>query len=187
MTKRLYTLAAAAALALPAAALADQPSQQNQQNAAQYCKALRDSSGQQNFRSMFGGGKNAFGKCVSQNAKKDQRQQEAAHDSAAKQCKAEQAQDPAAFKQKYGTNKNGKNAYGRCVSQKAKAIKAQKDKTDENDVTAAKQCKAEQSQDPQAFDQKYGTNENNKNAFGKCVSQKSHKLDQQDQNGGTTR
>jgi hypothetical protein len=178
MTKRLYALAAAAALAVPAVAIADQPSQQNRQNAAQYCKALRESSGQDNFRSMFGGGKNAYGKCVARNAKKDQRQEEKANENAARQCRAERDQDAAAFKQKYGTGKNGKNAFGKCVSQKARENKAREDKTDQNDVTAAKQCKAEQSQDRQAFDQKYGTNENKKNAFGKCVSQKSHELDQ---------
>ena len=48
-------------------------------------------------------------------------QDQVAHDNAAKQCKAEQAQDPAAFKQKYGTNKNKKNAFGKCVSQKEHA------------------------------------------------------------------
>jgi hypothetical protein len=186
MTKRLYALALAVALAIPAVALADQPSQQNKQNAAKYCKALRDASGQDNFRSMFGGGKNAFGKCVSQNAKKDQKQQQKAEENAAKQCKAERDQDPAAFKQKYGTGENKKNAFGKCVSQKAKQNKAEADKTDQNDVTAAKQCKSEQSQDADAFKQKYGTNKNKKNAFGKCVSQKSHELDQQDQNGATT-
>jgi hypothetical protein len=179
MSKRLYTLAAVAALAVPAAALAEQPSDQNKQNAAEYCKALRDASGQQNFRSMFGGGDNAYGKCVSQNAKKDQKQEQKAKENAAKQCKAERDQDPDAFKQKYGTGDKKKNAFGKCVSQKAKENKAKADKTDQNDVTAAKQCKAEKSEDPAAFKQKYGTNENKKNAFGKCVSQKSHKLDQQ--------
>jgi len=184
MTKRLTTLVAVAAIAVPAAALADQPSQQNQKNAAKYCKALREASGQQNFRSMFGGDENAFGKCVSQNAKKDQKQQQKAQENAAKQCKAERDQDPAAFKEKYGTGENKKNAFGKCVSQRAKENKAKEDQTDQNDVTAAKECKTEQSQDRDAFKQKYGTNKNKKNAFGKCVSQKSHKLDQQ--GGGST-
>jgi hypothetical protein len=178
--RSLYILAAVAALAVPAAALADQPSQQNQKNAAKYCKALREASGEQNFRSMFGGGDNAYGKCVAQNAKKDQKQEQTAEENAAKQCKAEQDKDPAAFKQKYGTNKNKSNAYGKCVSQKTHANKAKADKTDQNDVTAAKQCKAEQAKDAQAFKQKYGTNKNKKNAFGKCVSQKSNELDKQD-------
>ncbi len=43
---------------------------------------------------------------------------------AAKVCKAERgttAQSIAAFKEKYGTNKNKANAFGKCVSQLAKA------------------------------------------------------------------
>jgi hypothetical protein len=180
MKKSLTTVAAMAALAVPAVAIAeDQPSDQNKQNAQQYCRDLRDASGKDNFRSMFGGGKNAFGKCVSQNAKKDQKQEQTARENASKQCDAEEAQDPQAFKQKYGTGKNGKNAHGKCVSQKAKENKAKADETDQNDVKAAKQCKAEKSQDPEAFKQKYGTNKNKRNAFGKCVSQRSHELDQQ--------
>ena len=184
LKKRLYTLAAIAALAVPAVALAEQPSEKNKQNASEFCKALREASGQQNFRSMFGGGENAFGKCVSQAAKRDQIQEQRAEENAAKQCKAERDQDPAAFKDKYGTGKNKKNAFGKCVSQKAKENKAKLDAKEQNQVNAAKQCKAEKQQDPQAFKNKYGTNENKKNAFGKCVSQKAHELNQG--GGGTT-
>jgi hypothetical protein len=187
MRKSLTTLAAVAALAVPAVAIAgDQPSDQNKQNAAKYCKALREASGKDNFRSMFGGGKNAYGKCVSQNARKDQRQEQRAEENAAKQCKAERDQDAAAFKDKYGSGKNKRNAFGNCVSQRAKENKAKEDQTDQNDVTAAKACRAEKSQDPDAFKQKYGTNENKRNAFGKCVSKQSHELDQQDGSGGTS-
>src|SRR3982751_3974831 len=105
--------AAIAALAIPVVASADEPSPQNFKNAAKYCKALRESAGKQNFATMFGGGKNAYGKCVSKNAKKDAAQEETAHKNAAKECKAERDQDAAAFAQKYGTNKDGKNAYGK--------------------------------------------------------------------------
>ncbi len=38
---------------------------------------------------------------------------------AAKTCKAERAQDAAAFKTTYGTNANKSNAFGRCVSKHA--------------------------------------------------------------------
>ena len=44
--------------------------------------------------------------------------------SAAKACATERggtAASRAAFTQKYGTNKNKNNAFGKCVSQKAKA------------------------------------------------------------------
>src|SRR5947208_1380451 len=123
-------IVAVVALAVPAASTAVHPSQHNKQNAAKFCRALRDAAGKDNFRALFGSnknGKNAFGKCVSKNAKKDAKQDKTAHSNAAKDCKAERAQDPDAFKQKYGTNKNGKNAYGKCVSQKAKQIKAEID------------------------------------------------------------
>ncbi|MDQ1447024.1 MAG: hypothetical protein QOI20_3490 [Acidimicrobiaceae bacterium] len=187
MKKSLTTLAAVAALAVPAIAIADdQPSDQNKQNAQQYCRDLREASGKDNFRSMFGGGKNAFGKCVSQNAKKDQKQTERAHTNAAKDCKAEQDADATAFAEKYGEGKNHKNAFGKCVSQNAKANKAEEDKTDTNDVKAAKACRAEKAEDKDAFAQKYGTNENKRNAFGKCVSQNSKTLDEQDDGGAET-
>ena len=179
MTRELSVLAAVAALAVPALALADEPSDQNKQNAAKECKALREASGKENFRSMFGGGKNAYGKCVSQHAKKDQKQEEKAKANASKECDAEQAQDPEAFKTKYGTGKDGKNAHGRCVSQKAKENKAEADQTDKNDAKAAKQCRSEKAEDPDAFKEKYGTNKNKRNAFGKCVSQQSRELDEQ--------
>jgi hypothetical protein len=186
MKKSLMTLAAVAALAVPAVAIAadDQPSEQNKQNAQKFCRDLREASGVQNFRSMFGGGKNAFGKCVSQNAKKDQRQEERAHTNAAKECKAERDADAAAFREKYGSGPDKKNAYGKCVSQHAKANKAEEDETDTNDVKAAKSCKAEKAADKDAFADKYGTNANKRNAFGKCVSQNSKKLDEQDDDDG---
>ena len=171
MTKKLITATAlCGALVLPATATAhDEPSQQNSKNAAKYCKALKKAAGEENFRAMFGGGKNAYGKCVSKAARRDVQQEHAAKANASKQCKAEEAADPAAFKAKYGTG-NGKNAHGKCVSQKAKENKAAADKAEREKVNAAETCRAEQAQDPAAFAQKYGTNENDRNAFGKCVS-----------------
>jgi hypothetical protein len=49
---------------------------------------------------------------------------EAAEDNAAKACKKERgttADSMAAFKNKYGTNANKANAFGKCVSKLAKA------------------------------------------------------------------
>jgi len=83
---------------------------------------------------------------------------------AAKTCKAERDADAAAFAEKYGTNTNGKNAYGKCVSTLAKA--AVEEETDAT-VSAAETCKAMKSSDKAGFDAKFGTK---KNAFGKCVS-----------------
>ena len=104
---------------------------------------------------------------------------QSAEKNAAKACKAERgttAQSIEAFKQKYGTNANKANAFGKCVSGKAKAKKeaaaedADAERAEEN---AAKKCKAERgttAQSIEAFKQKYGTNANMANAFGKCVS-----------------
>jgi hypothetical protein len=82
----------------------------------------------------------------------------------AKECKAGRAADPAAFTKKYGTNKNGKNAYGKCVSMKARQATEQET---EARVNAAKTCKKKAEQKA-TFEADYGTK---KNAFGKCVSE----------------
>ncbi|HEX8052649.1 MAG TPA: hypothetical protein VF517_06630 [Thermoleophilaceae bacterium] len=173
MTKQITTVALlAGALVVPATAAAEEPSQANFKNAAKYCKALKAEAGDANFKAMFGGKSNAYGKCVSKAAKRDAAQEKTAKTNAAKQCKTEQAADSAAFTTKYGTG-NGKNAYGKCVSQKAKENKADADKQEKEDVNSAEACRTEQKQDAAAFKTKYGTNESKSNAFGKCVSQKS--------------
>ena len=104
---------------------------------------------------------------------------QSAEKNAAKACKAERgttAQSIAAFKENYGTNANKANAFGKCVSGKAKAKKeaAAEDAAEERaEENAAKKCKAERgttAQSIEAFKQEYGTNANKANAFGKCVS-----------------
>ena len=195
MTKRITTVALlAGALAVPSTAIAADPDPANFKNAAKYCKALKAASGDANFKAMFGGGKNAYGKCVSKAARRDQKQEETAKTNASKQCKAEEAADPAAFKAKYGTG-NGKNAHGKCVSQKAKENKAEADRRERQDVNSAQECRAEQSQNPdefkaahggKSFTEFYGTNENGKNAFGKCVSTKSKQKNAEAPQGGAT-
>jgi len=90
----------------------------------------------------------------------------------------------ARWKHKYGTNASKKNAFGKCVSQKAKAKEKAQDQNDaaeaEAMTNAAQDCDTERSADRKAFEDKYGTNHNKKNAFGKCVSQKSHEDDGED-------
>ncbi|MEZ5123623.1 MAG: hypothetical protein R2736_18970 [Solirubrobacterales bacterium] len=89
--------------------------------------------------------------------------------SAAQTCKAQRAQlGQDAFRQLYGTNKNKRNAFGRCVDQ-TKGTTAQQR---EDVLNAAMACRAEREAGPEAFAQKYGTNANKRNAFGKCVSAK---------------
>jgi hypothetical protein len=146
---------------------------------AQACKTELAAIGSANFKALYapgGSGANAMGKCVSKHA----RAAAAAHTNAAKACKAEEAMPEADFRaahggksfaEFYGKNKNDKNAYGKCVSSKARAtIEAQEAKT----LKAAKACKAERAADRAAFTAKYGGKASS--AFGKCVSAKSKKL-----------
>jgi hypothetical protein len=87
---------------------------------------------------------------------------------AQKQCRAERdAMGVQVFRDTYGTNKNKKNAFGKCVSHRTQANKAAAKTAHQN---AAKQCKAERKADPAAFEAKYGTGKKHKNAYGKCVS-----------------
>jgi hypothetical protein len=164
MRKLILSGVMVAALVAPAAATADEPTPAEAKNAAKECKALRKASGTENFNNMFGGKKNAFGKCVSQRAKQNHQRAAAADKNAAKECKSERDADPQAFKQKY------KNL-GQCVSERARQkhqeAEQQAQQQDRAEKNAAKKCKAERKNDPQGFAQRYGTR---RNAFGKCVS-----------------
>jgi hypothetical protein len=62
------------------------------------------------------------------------------------------------------TKKNGKNAYGKCVSAMARGVTEQQT---EARVNAAKMCKKLKAEHKADFETAYGTKEN---AFGKCVS-----------------
>jgi hypothetical protein len=105
----------------------DNAKDEAKENAPAKCRAEREADPAA-FAEKYGtneGNKNAFGKCVSATAKADAKEAIEEHDdavvSAAKTCKAERKADPDAFAEKYGTNKNNKNAFGKCVSQHAKA------------------------------------------------------------------
>jgi hypothetical protein len=106
---------------------------------------------------------------------------QAADKNAAKACKAERAtMGLQAFKEEYGTNANKANAFGKCVSGKAKKNKAENEEDeaadDARENAAAKKCKAErETMGAEAFKREYGTNVNKANAFGKCVSKLSKK------------
>jgi len=72
------------------------------------------------------------------------------------------------FAQTFGTNANKKNAFGKCVAQRASATSEAKSEARTN---AAKECKAEQADTTSVptFEETYG---NRPNAYGKCVSTK---------------
>jgi hypothetical protein len=102
-----------------------------QKNAAKECKAERAAIGAQAFAEKYGTGKkgkNAHGKCVSAKAKSKKAEMDAEDDkaasefrNAAKTCDSERTDmGEGAFADKYGTNRNGRNAFGKCVSRKAR-------------------------------------------------------------------
>lgn len=135
--------------------------------AAQQCNGLKKAD-KAAFKSLYGP------KQAMRNCKKSQTNaSEGEFKNAAKECKAEQAADPALFEETYGDDDpytaETANAYGKCVSSKVK--EEDTEDTEEFD-NAAKQCKAERAEDKDAFNAKYGTEKSKyKNALGKCVSQ----------------
>jgi hypothetical protein len=177
------TLVAGLALiiVLPTVALAKPAPDRGDKRAAKTeCKTLRghSSATREAFRTQF----RTFAACVKSHAADEAQEEQTAHKNASQECRAERGTDDAsrtAFQEKYGTNGNKKNAFGKCVSQKAKAKEKEADAEDQQEATefknAAKECDAERGDDDAsraAFAEKYGTNANKKNAFGKCVSQK---------------
>jgi hypothetical protein len=175
MKRLLPVILAVAAFTATAAFAADGGGQGK--SPAQFCKNELATLGAANFKSMYspgGSGANAMGKCVSKHA----RAAAASRTNAAKLCKAEQAMPEADFKaahdgksfaEFYGKNKNDRNAYGKCVSSKAKTANEQQEAAT---MKAAKACKAERAADRAAFTAKYG---GKASAFGKCVSSKRKK------------
>ena len=97
-------------------------------NAAKECKAERDAVPAFGERGTNANKRNAFGKCVSSKAKENKAEEDAEdaeeaqeRKNAAKECAAERSKDEDAFADKYGTNANKRNAFGKCVSRTAKA------------------------------------------------------------------
>jgi hypothetical protein len=104
-------------------------------NAARECREERGTTPEQrqDFNEKYGtnaNDRNAFGKCVSTIAKAkeheadaEDQQQATEFKNAAKECDDERGdteQSRSDFAEKYGTNANNKNAFGKCVSQKAR-------------------------------------------------------------------
>ena len=172
-------MGALTALALPALVVAN-PTSTDSRNAAKECKAERGTAAatREAFALKYGTNhhrRNALGKCVSGKSREEESQREHAADKAVKQCKAERdSLGVQAFQEKYGTSKNKHNAFGKCVSQRAKENKEAADEKDRQRAaafrSAAKKCAAERKLGRSEFADKYGTNRNKRNAFGKCVS-----------------
>jgi hypothetical protein len=106
-----------------------------------------------------------------------------ARSQAQKQCRQERASmGEATFDKTYGTNKNGKNAFGKCVSHRSSQDQSAQQSSQ---TSAEKTCRSEQndsnfssSHNGETFDQFYGSG-NAHNAFGKCVSSHARSSSQQ--------
>ena len=122
MKKILCTAGVLSMLALPGAAFAQDETPSPKQTAQAACKAERSEVGKAQYRLTYGTANknrtNAQRNCVRQRTG----EVEATTAEAKTTCKEEQAADKAAFNEKYGTNKNKKNAMGKCVSATAKAM-----------------------------------------------------------------
>jgi hypothetical protein len=171
--RKLVILAALALLVGPAAATAgpgkgkgaSQASETAQgpslPNPSRTCTSLRTSLGADIFKAQYA----TFGKCVTKNT----RAQSSTVASAQAACRAEKADtnfaashDGKSFNEYYGKNDNDANAFGKCVSQKAKASWTSQVQTT---LKAAKACWADRKGDLAAFKSQW------KN-FGACVSSK---------------
>ena len=165
-----------AALIVPATSLGSGPTGQDRENAARACRDLRASMTPEIFRQTYGTvqskRRNAFGRCVSQWARAEHQNRISARAA----CSAEQADanfaathDGKTFAEHYGSGPNHRNAFGKCVSSKAKASS---DEAQSRTLNAAKSCKAERAEmGASPFREKYGKNASDRNAFGKCVSE----------------
>jgi hypothetical protein len=185
MRKTTAVLGLIAALAVPATAAAT-PTDAHKQAAKAQCKLLRGKTeaSREAFRAKYHG----KARCIRRKAAEEHAEHAEAKRNAAKDCKAERddanfpaGHDGKTFEEFYGTNANGRNAYGKCVSTKARAKKEEMDAEDEQDAkefkNAAKECAAEREAiGREKFAQEYGTNENRRNAFGRCVSRKTRDL-----------
>jgi hypothetical protein len=173
--KKFLIVSVLAALIVPAASLGD-PDGQDRENAARACRAIRATLGPELFRQSYGTvqskRRNAFGRCVSQWTRAEHQNRTSARQA----CRAEQVDatfpdthDGKTFAEFYGTGPKHRNAFGKCVSSKAKAAS---DEARQNTVNAARSCKAERAElGAGPFREKYGRNASDRNAFGKCVSQ----------------
>jgi len=176
----LIIIGAIAVLAAPAGAAAAKPTKADKREAQKECRAERGTTDatREAFKVEF----RNFGACVSAKAHEAKAERKQAAKNASQECREERGDSDAsreAFRQKYGTNANKKNAFGKCVSQKAKAKRAEQDAADAEDAAArkaaAEACDTERGdtqESRKAFQDKYGSNGNKSNAFGKCVSLK---------------
>jgi hypothetical protein len=128
--KRLLVIVVAM-LAVTAGPAVAKTSKADKAEAQKECRAERGTTDatREAFKTRYG----SFGKCVSEKAREAKAERKEAKTNAARECREERGDSEAsreAFRNKYGTNANKKNAFGKCVSQKAKAKRAKQDAAD---------------------------------------------------------
>jgi hypothetical protein len=163
---RKLMLGAVMALVLPAAALAQEGTPSPTALATTACKTEKAQMGTKTFKQTYAA--RSVAKATKACLAKQGVVAETELKNAAQECKAEREADPVAFAD-WGTNENGRNAYGKCVSSKAKA--ASEEATADR-VSAADTCNTLK-QDAAAFKTAFGEK---RNAFGKCVSKTAKEL-----------
>jgi hypothetical protein len=103
----------------------ERAAQADEDNASQACKAEQAdpafavSHGGKTFADFYGRNadkSDAFGNCVSTKAQAAAAARQTATLNASQTCKGERAANPAAFKAKYGKNRDRSDAFGRCVA-----------------------------------------------------------------------
>ena len=160
--RKTLIVAAFALVAMPGSALAADSTPTPAQLAKQACKTEKSEMGTRLFKTTYAAKSTARameacaakrGPVVAADAK-----------NAAHECKDERDANATTFAEQYGTGKNNKNAFGKCVSSKTREAT---DEETEDRVNAATTCKTLRMSDKAKFETDYGTK---KNAFGKCVS-----------------
>lgn len=159
---------ALAALVTPAALLAAEP--KAPKNAAQACKAERKTDAKlfgEMYKAAEGSKQKPYPMCIKTKKAQAKSVADATADApknAAKWCKAERAKDAEKFADMYGTNKNKRNAFGKCVSAKAKELGDDAEEEVESEVKDARvdACKSLRKSNPAEFKQAY------KN-LGRCI------------------
>ena len=182
MKKTTVAIALIAGLLVPASATGKSDNADRRAAKAE-CKTERGKSSatREAFKAAYG----SMSRCVTRTTAEEAAEETKARKNAAHDCKEERALDREAFAENYGTNANKKNAYGKCVSSKAKAKEKEMDEADAEEATerkhAARECAAERERiGREAFAKDWGTNANKKNAFGKCVSKTARENSEED-------
>ena len=163
---RRLTLAIVAAIVL-APVVASAGTSQSTTRAQADCVKLRAAMGTTAFAKAYA----TFGACVSRYAPVEQQVTVSANAT----CTAQQADpnftathDGKTFVQFYGSGKNGKNAFSRCVSI---VVKANSKAEQQGRLNPARTCRTLRTQlTGPLFNRTYGKNTNDHNAFGKCVA-----------------